>query len=155
MTAMTWGRTSRAFHWLGAALIFYLLIHGFWMVGLPREARFGHYETHAAGGYLFIVFMLARLVWRWTHEVPSLPAGAPRWEKACRPLGALPADARERGKRLGARRHFGRPLDSVFGGFRVPAIVSDRSLHGPMEAAHVAFYHLLWKEDDVMQRMLR
>ena len=78
----TWSRTSRAFHWAGAAFIFYLLIHGFWMTGLPRELRFGHYETHAAVGYLFIAFTLARLVWRWTHDVPPLPARAPRWERA-------------------------------------------------------------------------
>jgi cytochrome b561 len=65
---------------------------------------------------------------------------------------------------------FGRPLDSVFGGFRVPALVSNRQLHGPLENAHVwlswalallvlahiaaAFYHRLWRRDDVMQRML-
>jgi cytochrome b561 len=66
---------------------------------------------------------------------------------------------------------FSRPLDSVFGAFRVPALVSGRSLHGPMEQVHVwlsyalalfvvvhiagAFYHLLLRKDDVMQRMLR
>ena len=65
---------------------------------------------------------------------------------------------------------FKRPLDSVFGVFRVPAIVRDASLHGAMEQAHVAlsyalalllvvhiasaFYHYLWKKDDVMQRMV-
>jgi cytochrome b561 len=59
----------------------------------------------------------------------------------------------------------------VFGALRVPALASDRSLHGPMEEAHMwlsyalallvvlhvasAFYHLLWRKDDVVQRMLR
>jgi cytochrome b561 len=135
---MTWGATSKAFHWLGAALILYLLIHGFWMVGLPREVRFGHYETHAAqaGHWGLYLLMLGSALSGWAL------AGT-----------------------------FGRPLDSVFGGFRVPALVSDRKLHGPLEDAHVwlswalaflvaahvaaAFYHLLWRKDDVMQRMLR
>jgi cytochrome b561 len=39
---MNWGWVSELFHWVGAALVLYLLIHGFWMVGLPREVRFGH-----------------------------------------------------------------------------------------------------------------
>jgi cytochrome b561 len=171
---MTWGTTSKLFHWLGAALIFYLLIHGFWMVGLPREVRFGHYETHAAVGYLFIAFMLARLVWRWTHEVPPLPAGAPRWEKLAGHAGhwglyLLMLASAASGWALAGT--FGRPLDSVFAWFRVPALVSDRAMHGAMETGHVwlsyalallvvvhiasAFYHLLWRRDDVMQRMLR
>jgi len=34
---MTWSPTSKRFHWTGAALIFFLLIHGFWMMGLARE----------------------------------------------------------------------------------------------------------------------
>jgi cytochrome b561 len=118
---MTWGATSKLFHWAGAALIFYLLIHGFWMVTFPaREARFGHYEAHAAVGYALIALTLLRLAWRWTHAVPAL--------------------------------------------------VGDNSLHGALEQAHAllswalalfvvvhiasAFYHLAWRKDDVMQRML-
>ena len=137
----TWGKVSKAFHWLGAAFIFYLLIHGFWMVGLPRELRFAHYETHAAAGYLFIALTLARLVWRWTHEVPAQPAGAARWEKVAAHLGhwalyALMLAAALSGWALAGT--FKRPLDSVFGVFRVPAIVRDASLHGAMEQAHVA-----------------
>jgi cytochrome b561 len=170
---MTWSRTSKAFHWAGAAFIIYLLIHGFWMVGLPRELRFSHYETHAAAGYLFIALTLARLVWRWTHEVPPQPAGAARWEKLAAHAGhwalyALMLAAALSGWALAGT--FKRPLDSVFGAFRVPPLVSDASLHGAMEQAHVAlsyalalllvvhiasaFYHYWWKKDDVMQRMV-
>lgn len=171
---MTWGTTSKLLHWLGAALIFYLLIHGFWMVGLPREVRFGHYETHAAVGYLLIALVLARLVWRWTHDVPPLPADAPAWEKAAGHAGhwglyLLMLASAVSGWALAGT--FGRPLDSVFGWLRVPAIVSNKGLHGALEdwhvwlsyalaflvAAHIAaaFYHWLWRRDDVMQRMLR
>lgn len=171
---MAWTRTARLFHWAGAALIAYLLIHGFWMVGLPRELRFAHYETHAAVGYLFIGFTLARVVWRWTHAVPPLPADAPRWERIAGHAGhwglyVLMLAAAVSGWALAGT--FGRPLDSVFGWFRVPALLAERSLHGRMEQAHVwlswalaflvavhiasAFYHLLWRKDDVMQRMLR
>ena len=165
---------SRLLHWAGAGLIFYLLIHGFWMVGLPRELRFGHYETHAAVGYLFIAFTLARLAWRWTHAVPPQPAGAARWERIAAHAGhwglyLLMLVSALSGWALAGT--FSRPLDSVFGWFRVPELVSNNALHGRLEQAHVvlswalaaliavhvasAFYHLLWKKDEVMQRMLR
>lgn len=170
---MTWTRLSRLFHWVGAAAIFYLLIHGFWMVRLPREVRFEHYEMHAAVGYLFIALTLGRLAWRWTHAVPPQPAAAARWEVLAAHAGhwglylLMLASALSGWALAGT---FSRPLDSVFGGLRIPPLVSDRSLHGTMEQAHVllswalallvavhvasAFYHLLWKKDDVMQRML-
>lgn len=172
---MRWGAASKLFHWIGAALIFYLLIHGFWMVTFPpRELRFGHYETHAAVGYLLIALTLGRLVWRWTHAVPPLPAEAPRWEKVAAHAGhwglyVLMLASAFSGWALAGT--FKRPLDSFFGWFRVPALLSDNSLHGPMEQAHVllswalallvmvhiasAFYHLWWRKDDIMQRMLR
>jgi cytochrome b561 len=171
---MEWSATAKLFHWVGAALIFYLLIHGMWMVGLPRELRFGHYETHAAVGYVLIALTLARLAWRWTHAVPPQPAQAPRWKRIAGHAGhwglyVLMLASAVSGWALAGT--FGRPLDSVFGWFRVPGLVSSRSLHGPMEAAHVwlswalgflvvvhiasAFYHLLWRKDRVMQRMLR
>ena len=172
---MTWGATSKLFHWVGAALIFYLLIHGFWMVTFPaREVRFGHYETHAAVGYLLIALTLLRLVWRWTHAVPALPADAPRWERALAHAGhwalyVLMLASALSGWALAGT--FRRPLDSFFGWSRVPALVADNSLHDALEQAHAllswalalvvvvhiasAFYHLLWRKDDVMQRMLR
>ena len=170
---MSWGAGAKLLHWAAAALIFYLLIHGFWMVGLPRDVRFGHYETHAAVGYLLLAVTVARLAWRWTHAVPAQPAGAARWEVLAAHAGhwglyLLMLAAALSGWALAGT--FGRPLDSVFGWLRVPALVADRALHGPLEQGHVvlswalaalvvvhvasAFYHLLWKKDDVMQRML-
>ena len=66
-----------------------------------------------------------------------------------------------------------RPLDTtLYGWVRVPALVSiqDRTLHGQLEEAHEilswtlavlvrihvagAFFHLWFRKDDVMQRML-
>ena len=84
----SWSKASKAFHWVGAALIFYLLIHGFWMVG------------------------------RWTHAVPPQPAGAARWEVVTAHAGhwglyALMLAAALSGWALAGT--FKRPLDSVFG----------------------------------------
>ncbi|HEX7218950.1 MAG TPA: cytochrome b/b6 domain-containing protein [Burkholderiales bacterium] len=172
----TWSKTSKAFHWVGAAFIFYLLIHGFWMVGLPRELRFSHYETHAAAGYLFIALTLARLAWRWTHAVPPQPPGASRWEVIAAHAGhwglyGLMLASALSGWALAGT--FKRPLDSLFGWFTVPGIVPAGSAwrHEMFEEAHellawalallvlahvaAALYHWLWRKDDVMQRMLR
>jgi len=138
-TSSTWGAVSKSFHWLAAALVLYLVVHGFWMTEFAaRSEHFGHYQTHASVGYGLIAFMLLRLLWRWAL------AGTMR-----------------------------RPLDSIFGLFNMPALVSggSRGLHDMLEQTHAvlswtlallvlvhiasAIYHWRWKKDDVMQRMLR
>ena len=172
-----WGATSRFFHWGGAAVILYLLIHGFWMTEFAaRDARLGHYTTHASAGYALIAFMLLRLLWRWMNEVPALPADTPRWERiaahaAYWGLYLLTLAASVSGWALAGT--FRRPLDSFFGLFSVPALVAgeNRGLHSALERTHQllswtlallvvvhvasAFWHWRWKKDDVMQRMLR
>ena len=176
-TQLAWGGISRFFHWAGAALILYLLIHGFWMTEFAaRDARFGHYATHAAAGYGLIAFTLLRLLWRWLNVVPSMPEGAPRWERAGAAAGhwalyVLMLAAALSGWALAGT--FQRSLDSFFGLFTVPALVSsrDRALHQSLEhwhewlawalalllAVHIAsaLWHWLYRKDDVMQRMLR
>ena len=46
-----------------------------------RPGRLEHYAGHAALGYDFLVLLVLRLLWRWTHAVPALPADMPRWER--------------------------------------------------------------------------
>jgi cytochrome b561 len=174
-TQASWGAAARFFHWAGAALILYLLIHGFWMTSFAaREALVGHYATHAAVGYLLLAFMLLRLLWRWLNEVPALAADAPRWERIAAHAGhwglyLLTLAASVSGWALAGT--FSRPLDSVFGIFSVQAIVANRTLHRTLEETHEvlawtlallvvvhiasAIWHWGWKKDDVMQRMLR
>jgi len=78
-----WGWPSKALHWLGAILILLLLGHGWWMTHLaPRgPERLAHYAGHAGLGYDFLVLLILRLLWRWTHTVPALPVAMPRWER--------------------------------------------------------------------------
>jgi cytochrome b561 len=172
--ATAWGAAAKALHWICAALILFLLIHGWIMVGLPRELRFDNYGWHASFGYATLVVMIARLLWRWVNMVPALAANAPRWEIVAARAGhaglyLLIFAASFSGWALaGAMR---RPLDAkLFGLTQVPGIVTDRTLHDQLESAHSlfawtlaalivihiigAFYHLWVKRDDVMQRML-
>src|SRR3954454_7114645 len=76
----TWGWPAKLLHWIGAILILLLLGHGWWMTHLaPRPDRLAHYAGHAALGYDFLALLVLRLLWRWTHAVPALPADMPRW----------------------------------------------------------------------------
>lgn len=176
-SASRWGVISRMFHWLGAALVFALILHGFWMTQLAaRSERFGHYQMHASIGYALIAFLLLRLLWRWTNAVPELPAATRRWERIAAHAGhwglyLLTLAASLSGWALAGTMR--RPLDSIFGLFKVPALVSDasRGMHEVLEETHAALswtlallvlvhiasavYHWRWKRDDVMQRMLR
>ena len=77
-----WGWAAIALHWIGAALIFVLLAHGWWMTHLAlRPERAANYAWHAALGYDFIVLLLIRLLWRWTSTVPALPRDLKPWER--------------------------------------------------------------------------
>jgi cytochrome b561 len=171
-TATAWGFVSKTLHWLAAALILFLLIHGWIMVGLPREMRFGNYSWHASFGYATLALMIVRLLWRWINAVPALPAGAARWEVTAARAGhaglyLLIFAASFSGWALaGAMR---RPLDAtLFGFITVPNIVTDRALHDQLESAHRLFawtlaalivihvvgalYHL-WLKKDAKQDM--
>jgi cytochrome b561 len=77
-----WGWPAKVLPWVGAILILLLLGHGWWMTHLaPRgPVRLEHYAGHAALGYDFLVLLVLRLLWRWTHAVPALPE-MPRWER--------------------------------------------------------------------------
>jgi len=176
-TAARWGSAARFFHWAGAALIFYLLIHGWWMTEMaPRPSRMPNYMTHAAVGYALIAFMALRLLWRGLNPVPELPAATARWERVAAHAGhwglyLLTLAAAFSGWALAGT--FRTPLHSFFGLFDVPALVSagdNRALHRMLEEAHEvlawtlaalvaihvasALWHWLWRKDDIFQRML-
>ena len=176
-TTTSWGAVSLLFHWLGAALVVFLLGHGFWMAEFaPRDARFAHYSWHASVGYALLALMVARLLWRWTNAVPAPPRDAPEWERLAARAGhwglyaLILAEALTGWALAGTLR---RPLDArLFGVVTVPPIVSgpDRTLHEILEGTHsivgwalvalvavhvaAAWYHLRVRKDGVTERML-
>ena len=172
--APRWGVLSQLFHWIGAALVLALIIHGWWMVEIaPRADRFTHYSWHGSIGYLALALTVIRLLWRWMSAVPPLPANAPTWERlAARAshwgLYLFILGASVSGWALAGTSR--RPLESTLLGWSVPSLTSNRALHGPLEDLHkvlawalaaivvvhiaAAFYHLWIRKDDVMRRML-
>jgi cytochrome b561 len=89
-TANAWGWPAKLLHWIGAILILLLLGHGWWMTHMaPRPDRIAHYAGHAAMGYDLLALVILRLLWRWTHAVPALPAELKPWERLAARAGHI------------------------------------------------------------------
>jgi cytochrome b561 len=169
-----WGWPSIALHWLGAALIIVLLVHGWWMTHLaPRPDRLANYGLHAALGYDFLALLIVRLLWRWINPVPSLPGAA--WERYAAMAGhvalyVLMFACALTGWALAGT--FRNPLTRDLLGLALPTIYQsqDRAMHGLFEDSHKilayllaalvvihmlgAMRHHLIKHNDVLRRML-
>jgi cytochrome b561 len=145
----TWGWASILLHWVGAAFILVLLVHGWWMTHLtPRPDRAANYAWHAALGYDLLVLLVLRLLWRWLNPVPALPADLRPWERwaarlnhfglyvlmfattivgwALAGTGRVPYD----------RDLFGAPVPLIY-------VSSDRAMHGLLEDSHRILAYVL------------
>jgi cytochrome b561 len=81
-TTSSWGSVSRWFHWILGVMIIGMLAYGWWMNHIPARAdRFFYRSIHADIGYLVLVLMVVRLIWRGINPTPALPAGTPRWHR--------------------------------------------------------------------------
>jgi Prokaryotic cytochrome b561 len=85
-----WGWPAKVLHWIGAAIILVLLIHGWWMTHMtPRPERLANYAWHSALGYDLLALTVLRLLWRWFNPVPELPADLKPWERAAARVGHI------------------------------------------------------------------
>jgi cytochrome b561 len=82
-----WTRTARLLHWGMAVAIAVEVPVGFimaWTYGSKDSAgQHNHIrasQAHHTIGLLLIAVVLFRLVWRWRHPAPPLPASTPRWQ---------------------------------------------------------------------------
>ena len=137
-----WGWPAIVLHWIGAILILLLLGHGWWMTHLaPRPDRLAHYAGHAALGYDLLALLILRLLWRWTHAVPDLPAGLARWEYLTAKAGhfglylMMFASTLTGWALAGTMRT---PLNKDVFNLTVPSIYisQDRAMHGLFEESH-------------------
>lgn len=174
-TQKSWGSLSRWFHWgLGLAIIG-MLAYGWWMNHMAaRPDRFFHRSIHADIGYVVLLLMVVRLVWRSVNAVPSAPAGTPRWQQVLARLDHAALYLLAIIVPLLGWAHSGAHKPDYadwFGLFRMPQFTStDRAEARFFEHWHIwlayvlvglialhiaaALYHHLVKRDRVLARMI-
>lgn len=146
-----WGWPSVVLHWLGAAIIFVLLVHGWWITHLapgPGPARLANFTWHGALGYDFLVLLVVRLVWRWLNPVPALPSDLKRWERYAAHVGHAGLYVMMFAATLVGRALAGTmrtPLQKDLFDFTVPLIYTshDRAIHETLEDTHRILAYLL------------
>lgn len=71
------------FHWLIAAVIFGNFALGVYMHELPiSPTKLRLYSYHKWAGITIFALVVLRLLWRFTHRPPELPARMAGWERA-------------------------------------------------------------------------
>jgi cytochrome b561 len=78
-TELSWGMVSRWFHWILGAAIIGMIAYGWWMNHIPSRADKLFYRSiHADIGYLLLLLMVLRLIWRGLNPTPEPAADIPR-----------------------------------------------------------------------------
>ncbi len=72
-----------ALHWVIALAIVAMLAIGLLMThgAIPPATKFKLYQAHKSIGLSILMLAVLRLLWRFGHRPPALPAGMPAWEK--------------------------------------------------------------------------
>ena len=72
-----------AIHWLTAIAIVTQFVLGWTMISLrpPSSLHFSLYQWHKSIGMTILALSVLRLIWRFLHRPPLLPAIMPAWEK--------------------------------------------------------------------------
>jgi cytochrome b561 len=71
-------------HWLIAILVMTQLTLGWTMIEIPREpvgVRAYWFNLHKSIGITIALLAIVRLLWRWSHPAPPLPASVPLWQR--------------------------------------------------------------------------
>lgn len=170
-----WGSLARFFHWAVALLVFAQIALGLTAAGWRLSPlKLDLFVWHKSLGFLILLLVLLRLLWRLVNPTPALPGGMSGFERmAARAthalfyllLIALPIN----GWVINSAANV--PF-SIFWLIPLPPIVApDRVLAGDAENAHFVLFSVLTllvlahagaalrhhyvKRDDVLRRMLR
>jgi cytochrome b561 len=78
----TYTRTAVALHWLMAVLLVAAFIIGSQLEDMPLSPqKFQFISWHKWAGVTAFALVLIRLLWRFTHRPPELPASIPLWQQ--------------------------------------------------------------------------
>ena len=74
-------RVAIALHWIVAVGVFVMIGLGWYMTDIPKGTpeRGFFYNLHKSIGVTLAIIILVRVVWRWNHQPPLLPAGTASW----------------------------------------------------------------------------
>lgn len=87
MPSASYTTVAKGLHWIAAACVLGLLALGLWMTGLPiSRLKMLAFAWHKWIGLLVLALTVLRLVWRWRHPPPPLPASIARWERRAAPI---------------------------------------------------------------------
>jgi cytochrome b561 len=148
-SASTWGWPAKVLHWIGAAIILVLLVHGWWMTHMtPRPDRLSNYAWHSALGYDLAALIILRVLWRWFNLVPELPTGLKPWERVAARTGHVSLYVLMFIVSLSGwivATTFRVPMTKDLLGLDVPPIVTtvDRLVRQWIEGSHMALAYLL------------
>lgn len=81
MSVRRYDRVAIALHWLVAVGVFVMIGLGWYMTDIPKGTpqRAFFYNLHKSIGVMLALIVLIRVVWRWNHPPPPLPAGTASW----------------------------------------------------------------------------
>lgn len=73
-------------HWIGAAIIVFMLVLGLVMTAMPdvgfSTTKIKLILLHKAIGVIALCFVALRLLWRLLNKTPALPSTMPSWQQA-------------------------------------------------------------------------
>ena len=147
-TISSWGSVSRWFHWILGAAIIGMLAFGWWMNHIPARAdRFFYRSIHADIGYVVLLLMVLRLIWRVLNPAPALPSDTPRWQRIAAQINHWALYIVTIMVAMLGWAHSGahKPdYSSWFGLFHVPQITSpDKAAADAYEDRHIFFAYVL------------
>ena len=147
-TTSSWGSVSRWFHWILGAMIIGMLAYGWWMNHMAARAdRLFYRSVHADIGYVVLLLMVVRLIWRSINPTPALPSDTPRWQRIAAHIShwalyGVTILVTMLGWALSGAHN--PDYASWFGLFRVPQITSpDKAAADAFEQRHVFFAYVL------------
>lgn len=88
--ATRYDRVQIILHWLVAAIIFFMIGLGLYMIELPKESelppgeesvRAFYFLLHKSMGITVAMLIILRVVWRVTHKAPALPSSISKWQQ--------------------------------------------------------------------------
>jgi len=147
-TSSSWGSVSRWFHWILGVTVIGMLAFGWWMNHIPARAdRLFYRSIHADIGYVLLLLMVVRLLWRIIDPKPALPSDTPRWRRISAHINQWALYIVTIMVAMLGWAHSGAHKPDYadwFGLFRVPQITSpDKAVADAYEDRHIFFAYVL------------